>query len=233
MPRRQERESDLPHDFLGPARPDDPQRLALTELLEAARRRGFLGPGPVEDHIGHAEAVSAHMGPAPERALDLGTGAGIPGLVLALLWPGTRWTLLDGSLSRGRWLTAAVAHYLPDASNVEVVTARAEDAGRSPLRGKMSLVVARGFGRPAVTAECGAPFLRLGGRLVVTEPPAHQGGEGTEGGRRWESGGLELLGLTVGPRTPGPPAMQTLVQARLCPERYPRRTGVPAKRPLF
>ncbi len=109
---------------------------------------------------------------------------------------------------------------------VRVIAERAEQAGRSELRGRCELVVARSFGAPAVTAECGAPFLQPGGRLIVTEPP---------GGKpdRWDEDGLAVLGLTPGDRLVGRTAFQTLVQSRPCPDRFPRRVGIPAKRPLF
>jgi 16S rRNA (guanine527-N7)-methyltransferase len=109
---------------------------------------------------------------------------------------------------------------------VRVVAARAETAGRSDLRGEFDLVVARSFGPPAVTAECAAPFLRVGSRLLVTEPP---------GGlpHRWDPDGLAYLGLKVDARIVAPTAFQILIQDVVCPDRFPRRVGVPAKRPLF
>ena len=103
---------------------------------------------------------------------------------------------------------------------------RAEVAGRTDLRGTFDVVVARSFGRPTVTAECGAPFLKTGGRLVVAEPPEHDSG-------RWPQDGLARLGLTLGERADSPPAVQVLVQEKPCPDTFPRRNGVPAKRPLF
>ncbi|HET6966289.1 MAG TPA: hypothetical protein VFH58_16050, partial [Acidimicrobiales bacterium] len=104
---------------------------------------------------------------------------------------------------------------------------RAEEAGRRPdLRGTFDVVVARSFGGPAVTAECGAPFLVAGGRLVVAEPP---GGSAD----RWPAEGLEVLGLRPVEAMTEPSAFQVLLQQEPCPERFPRRTGIPAKRPLF
>ena len=109
-----------------------------------------------------------------------------------------------------------------------MVEGRAEElARRADLRGRFDLVVARGFGPPAVTAECGAGFLVVGGRLVVSEPP---------GGRpdRWPAEGLAPLGLEPGRRSRRAGASyQVLRQATACPDRYPRRVGIPAKRPLF
>jgi 16S rRNA (guanine527-N7)-methyltransferase len=157
--------------------------------------------------------------------VDLGSGGGLPGLPLALLWPASEWILLDGNLRRTAWLADAVSA-LGLQQRVEVVRARAEDAGRGPLRGGADLVVARSFAGPAATAECAAPLLKQGGVLIVAEPP---GGHPD----RWPATGLDLLGLEPSGQLAEPVAFQRLTQVRLCEERYPRPNGRPAKRPLF
>jgi 16S rRNA (guanine527-N7)-methyltransferase len=136
------------------------------------------------------------------------------------------WVLLDAGRRRTDFLTDAVAE-LGLAERVAVRRARAETAGRDPAcRGQFDLVVARGFGSPAVTAECAAPLLRTDGLVVVSEPP--------EAGDRWPNDGLTLLGLEPVGRFGLPDAgVQVLRQTRPCPERYPRRVGIPAKRPLW
>ena len=151
----------------------------------------------------------------------------MPGLPLALRWKATTWVLLDGMERRARALDAAVGALGLD-GRVAVHHDRAEAAGRdTTLRGAFDLVVARAFGPPAVTAECGVPFLRVGGRLAVSEPPGDDPG-------RWPADGLALLGsVPEAPRRVGQAAVQVLIQTDSCPDRYPRRVGVPAKRPLF
>lgn len=177
--------------------------------------------------LGFAEAWAAGTGQAAfaGRAVDLGSGGGLPGLALALCWPRSRWTLLD-SHGRAATFLHEAADQLELTERVRVVLGRAEDHGRQPdARGQAELVVARGFGPPAVTAECAAPLLAVGGHLVVSEPP--------EPGDRWPAAGLALLGLEPGPLVNMGASYRVLVQAQPCPEAYPRRTGVPAKRPFF
>lgn len=202
----------------------------LTDELELSQRLGFLGPGPVADHVTHARGFAVGLDAPPSRFLDLGSGGGVPGLVLATLWPSASVVLLDAGERRCAFLRDAVARLGLD-GRVDVVRQRAEEAGRSPaLRGTFDLVVARSFGAPAVTAECAAPFLEVGGLLVVSEPPEDRPGPG---GDRWPADGLAAVGLGVGPTWRAPYRYQALVQREPCPDRYPRRVGQPAKRPLF
>jgi 16S rRNA (guanine527-N7)-methyltransferase len=90
------------------------------------------------------------------------------------------------------------------------------------------VVVTRSFGPPSVTAECAVGFLQSpGGRLLVSEPPTPDAG-------RWSVDGLGLLGLAIGARVQrGGATVQVLSSTTALDERYPRRTGVPDKRPLF
>jgi 16S rRNA (guanine527-N7)-methyltransferase len=110
-------------------------------------------------------------------------------------------------------------------SRITVLCGRAEELGRDPeLRGHFDAVLARSFGRPSVTAECSAPFLRVDGLLVVSDPPT---------GSRWPAEELGLLGLEPIETISDPFHFTVLRQREACPDRYPRRTGIPAKRPLF
>jgi 16S rRNA (guanine527-N7)-methyltransferase len=202
----------------------DHDRERLLMAFGHAQELGFLGPGPLEPQIDRSLAFTAATDP-PKCALDLGSGGGVPGLVLAYAWPDSNWVLLDGSVRRCQFLTEAV-HELELRDRVDVVAARAEEAGRGALRQSRDLVVARGFGPAAVTAECGAPLLQPGGHLVVAEPP----GGAPE---RWPAEPLAALGLKVGRALVSPVALQVMRQVTPCPDRFPRRVGIPTKRPLF
>lgn len=205
----------------------DGGRTQLAAVLERSRGLGFLGPGPIERHLDQAEAFVTAVEQAPERLLDLGSGGGVPGLVLAARWPDIAIVLLDAQARRTVVLAAAVAE-LGWANRITVVTGRAEEVARRPgYRHGFDVVVARSFGPPAVTAECGAPFLGPGGVLLVAEPP-------TGDPARWPAAGLDRLGLADGGvvATDGGTVRRLRSVAR-CDERFPRRVGVPAKRPLF
>lgn len=197
----------------------------LLAWLERSRQLGLLGPAAVVDHVLHAGGFLDALAAVEGRVIDLGSGGGVPGLVIALARRELEVVLLEAMDKRCDFLRNAAAGLR--LSNVRVVQERAEMTGRGALRGSADAVVARGFGPPAVTAECAAPLLRVGGLLAVSEPPEGVGGD------RWPSQPLAALGLQPRVRRAGPPAIQMLEQAVACPPRYPRRVGVPAKRPLF
>jgi 16S rRNA (guanine527-N7)-methyltransferase len=222
----------------------------IEEVLLAAREAGFLGPGPIARHLRHAQgfvdvAKRQPQSTAVPRILDLGSGGGLPGLVIAAEWPQSTLVLLDANRRRVHFLERAVLSCGLQ-GRIQVVQQRAEVSGRDPVyRGLFDGVVARSFGAPAVVAECAAPFLRKGGWMIVSEPPAETVCTSEEENRelhppelpdesgRWPLAPLALLGLTPVGFVRQDFGYQVLRQTELCPERFPRRDGVPSRKPLF
>jgi 16S rRNA (guanine527-N7)-methyltransferase len=198
----------------------------LHEVLAQAQDLGYLGAAPVLAHLLHSTAFLPRIGPE-DRVADLGSGAGLPGLVIAVARPGATVLLVEVSERRADHLRRAVAA-LELGDRVEVEQRPAEQVGRDPRwRGTLSVVTARGFGPPAVVAECAAPLLGPGGQLIVSEPPASDGA-------RWD--GLATTDLPFGPVTidaAGDATVAVLALTDACPARYPRAAGTPARRPLF
>ena len=203
----------------------------LLEILERARAAGFLGPGPVEAHIVHstgfAEAAEAALGRQPVSFADLGSGGGVPGLVMSLRWAAARGVLVESARRRSGALGDAIAS-LGLEHRVEVLEQRAELVAQSgAYRERFEVVTARSFAEPAVTAEVGAGLVTVGGVLVVSEPP-HPSAD------RWPISGLQELGF--GAAEPIERAQAHFVVLRKvasAPERFPRAVGRPAKRPLW
>ena len=216
----------------------------VANALAQARAFGYLGPGPLQVHVDQAMAFGrtllAARGGAPREetdptalvelttdllVVDLGSGGGIPGLVLADLWPSSSWVFVDSHQRR----MATLAQVLADLgweSRCEIQVGRAEDTARiHSLRGSADAVVARGFAAPAVTAECAAGFLAVGGVLIVSEPPT--------GPDRWSDRGLARLGMKRSPVAAEPYRFFAACQKSLCPSTFPRAVGIPAKSPLF
>ena len=171
---------------------------ALLEQLERARALGFLGPGPVTSHVAHAPGVHRRRCASATVGWSIWAAAGeCRGWWSALARPDLEVVLVDAMAKRCRFLESAVAAL---GISVTVVEGRAEVVGRGPLRGSADAVLARSFGPPAVTAECAAPLLRVGGVLIVSEPP-----EATD---RWPAARSPSSGCVVQSRTwrhAGPP----------------------------
>jgi 16S rRNA (guanine527-N7)-methyltransferase len=165
------------------------------------------------------------------RLLDLGAGGGLPGIPLKIAWPAIELTLLESVGRKCRFLEQVADELALE--DVTVLEGRAEIYGRDPgHRGHYDLVVARAVAALPVLVEYALPFLRLGGRLAALKGmTAAAEIEAAENALR------ELGGAVIG--TPGfdPPdgPRQTVVLIEKrgpTPERYPRREGMPGKRPL-
>jgi 16S rRNA (guanine527-N7)-methyltransferase len=190
----------------------------LLAALDEGRGRGFLGPDQEPIAVArHAAGFAPALGDA-ERIMDLGSGGGVPGLVLAVVLPTATLALVDSSVSRTDWLHRLV-HRLGLDKRVRVVTARAEVLGHDrEWRESQDAVVARSFAPPLVVAECATAFVRLGGRFVVSEPPA----DGRE--ERWPEAELAVLGLQ---RVSWPDqAYAVLEKVAPCPAAVPRVSKV-------
>jgi 16S rRNA (guanine527-N7)-methyltransferase len=202
-------------------------------ILQRSAAEGFLGGMKVDDQIDHALGfvfvAESSLGRPPTSAIDLGSGGGIPGLILLSCWPECRLVLMDANERRTEFLSLELAEWNPPAP-IEVVRARAEDLGRdSGRREQFEVVTSRSFGPPAVTAECGSALLSVGGLLVVSEPPD------TDSPDRWPNEGLTQLGLEQAGqlRFDDRFGFQALSKVEALADRYPRRVGIPTKRPLF
>ena len=154
---------------------------ALLDALAASQALGMLGGRPVAEIVEHAQAFVGALTDVAGTVVDLGSGGGVPGLVIARARPDLRLVLVDRRASRTDHLRRLVGR-LDLGGRVDVVTA---DATSLSLRADAA--VARGFGPPDVTLRTASRLLQSGGLVVVSEPP-------TPDGARWPG---ELL-LAVG-----------------------------------
>lgn len=205
----------------------EPDWAALDAAWLPARQAGVLGGATTEVLIAHAAGYL----PAACRVddefsgIDLGTGAGVPGVVLAALRPLSRWVLVDASERRCHFASAAV-HALGLEHRVEVLHARVDDLAKEAAhRGAYDLVVARSFGPPAEVAECGLPLRAIDGRLVVSVTD--------ETLDHWTSAS-STLGVSVVPHEGEDGARYAIVQADSpVPATWPRRPAARRRAPLF
>jgi 16S rRNA (guanine527-N7)-methyltransferase len=208
-----------------------PGATELERILDDARDAGFLGPGPVESHIQHAEGfgeiAEGALGRVPASVADLGTGGGVPGLVLAARWSEARCIFVESNRKRSEALRWAIVRLGFDGRAV-VVEERAEAAGRDPAcRERFELVTARSFAPAAATAEIASGLAMVGGVVVVSEPPEPEPD-------RWPSVNLRQIGF--GPaeiRIAADAHFSVISKVEALVDEYPRRVGRPVKRPLW
>ena len=177
-------------------------------------------------------ALRFDMIPRKGRIIDVGTGAGFPGMPLALACPETQVTLMDAQQKRLTFLQAVIDEL--QVRNVTLVHSRAEDGARLPLhREQYDLAVARAVAPLAVLAEYLLPYVRVGGSALCWKGPALQ--EEMQQGRR----AAHLLGGKVeepiGCEFPGRAWQHLLLpiqKKEKTARQYPRKAGTPGKSPL-
>ena len=205
------------------------QHDALEAVWEPARAAGSLGSVSIEELRGHAEG---YISPSTRlergaRCVDLGTGVGVPGVLLAIEHSETTWRLLDSSSRRCEIALDAVRAAGLD-SRVEVVHGRADDYGHDPhWRSTNDLVVARLFGPPSEVAECGLPLLAEGGSLVVSVSDSTA--------TTWLAADLAPLAASVVERWETSSGAYLRVQrtGSAVADRFPRREAARRRAPLF
>jgi 16S rRNA (guanine527-N7)-methyltransferase len=168
-----------------------------------------------------------------QRLLDVGSGAGFPGLVLQIVCPELEVTLLEATRKKAGFLGYISGRL--GLAKIRIVNARAEDAGRDPeYREAYDWVVARAVADLAELVEYMLPFCRLGGACL-----ALKGGE-ISGEIEAAAKAIEVLGGRLARAIPVRLSAlrdlrrQVLVveKIRPTPSAYPRRPGIPHKRPI-
>jgi 16S rRNA (guanine527-N7)-methyltransferase len=209
------------------------QAVALLDLLEHDPH----APSSVRDaeravDIHLADSLSAldlECVRAARRLVDLGAGAGFPGLALALALPRSSIMLLEAAHRKCEFLARAIVR--AGATNATVVCARAEQWPDGIGLG--DLVTARAVGELALVCEYAAPLLALGGSLVAWKGTVSQQ-ERADGERAARELGLEPRTVIRTSPYPGCTGHTLHVYAKIAdtPARFPRRPGVARKQPL-
>ncbi|ABB15853.1 16S rRNA (guanine(527)-N(7))-methyltransferase RsmG [Carboxydothermus hydrogenoformans] len=183
-------------------------------------------------HFLDSTAVLIYRDLTDLNAVDIGTGAGFPGIPLKIMVPGLKLLLLDSLKKRCLFLERVVREL--NLTNVTVINERAENLGRQkPFRELFDVTFSRAVAEVRVLLEFHAPLLRLGGETILFKGPGVDE-ELKKAEKAAKQLGMELKDVYYY-RLPGNFGERSLVvykKLQNTPENYPRRPGIPEKRPL-
>lgn len=169
---------------------------------------------------------------AEQRILDLGTGAGLPGIPLKILYPQAQVYLVDSLQKRLHFLQEVIQKL--QLTNIHLVHGRAEDLGKDPqYREKFDLVLSRAVAALPVLSEYCLPLVKVGGQFAAAKGPKAQ----EELAQAQKA--IDLLGGKVQkiheyqlPYINEGRSIIIIEKVQATPKNYPRKAGIPAKRPL-
>jgi 16S rRNA (guanine527-N7)-methyltransferase len=200
----------------------------LVELARLISEWPGLVSGPTAELVDDSLVLLEHLGDAGS-VVDVGSGGGLPGLPLKIARPGLRLTLVESDQAKAAFLVRACATLGLD--DVQVLARRAEEVGRdSHFREAFDVAVARALAPMPVLVELCLPLVRVGGRLLAQKTER----EDVESARNAiETLGGRLSMVVAAPSDARRSGTVVVVdKVRPTPQSYPRRPGVPARKPL-
>ncbi|MCL6473204.1 MAG: 16S rRNA (guanine(527)-N(7))-methyltransferase RsmG [Firmicutes bacterium] len=164
--------------------------------------------------------------------VDIGAGAGFPGIPVKILRPDIQLTLIESSQKKARFLAHVIE--LLDLKDAWVYNGRAEDFGRKKEnRERFSLAVSRAVANLTVAVEYALPLLKVGGRFVIYKAThVLEEVSGAEKAIKLLGGRVEEIAKVVIPFLQAERYLVSIVKAAPSPRGYPRKAGLPTKRPL-
>ena len=187
-----------------------------------------LVSGPPDALIEDCLVLLDHLGDA-RTLVDVGSGGGLPGIPLKIARPELAVTLVEADQAKAAFLVQACSRL--DLRGVEVVAVRAEEAGRDARhREAFDVAVARALAPMPVLVELCLPFVKVGGRLLAQKTDKE---EVSDAGRAIELCGGGAPRTVLAPSAARAGGTVVIVpKMRPTPDAYPRRAGVPSRKPL-
>ena len=200
--------------------------------LEGLARLISQWPGlvsaPAEELIEDSLVLVEHLG-AGRRLVDVGSGGGLPGLPLKIVRPDLDVTLVEADGRKAAFLVRACAEL--GLSGVEVIDRRAEDVGRDErYREHFDVAVARAVAALPVLAELCLPLVRVGGRLLAQKTEGEEAADAARASELLGGGPPNVVAAPSAVRRTG--TIVVIEKIRPTPANYPRRPGVPGRKPL-
>jgi 16S rRNA (guanine527-N7)-methyltransferase len=200
----------------------------MDELVRLISGWPGLMASPDRALIDDSLVLLEHLGNA-HSLVDVGSGAGLPGIPIKIARPDLNVTLIEADQDKAAFLVYASAAL--DLEHVNVVARRAEEAAHDPaLRESFDIATARALAPLPVLVELCLPFVKVGGKLLAQKTESEDAAPAARG--------IELLGGNLSGVRAAPSASRsagTIVmidKVRPTPAQYPRRPGVPTRKPL-
>ena len=200
----------------------------LAELARLISEWPGLVSRPAAELIEDSLVLLDHLGEAT-RLVDVGSGGGLPGLPLKIARRNLNMTLVEADQAKAAFLIRSCAAL--GLHEVEVLARRAEDVGRDPLyRETFDVAVARALAPMPVLAELCLPLVRVGGRLLAQKTDRE---DLSVAQRAIDTLGGAINGVLAAPSSVRSAGTVVVVdKVRPTPAAYPRRPGIPSRRPL-
>jgi 16S rRNA (guanine527-N7)-methyltransferase len=200
----------------------------LVELARLISEWHGLTSRPAAELIDDSLVLLDHLGEA-SRVVDVGSGGGLPGLPLKIARPDLSVTLVEADFDKAAFLVRACATL--GLRDVEVVARRAEEVGQDPVyREVFDVAVARALAPMRVLAELCLPLVKVGGRLLAQKTETEE----VNGALRAidAMGGALKVVVAAPSAARGAGTVVIVDKVRSTPPAYPRRPGVPGRKPL-
>lgn len=205
-------------------------------LLDYNQRVNLTGARDLDElevrHLLDSLTVAPHLPEGPATVIDVGSGGGMPGLPLAIVRPDLQFTLLDSVGKKAAFLEQTVATLGLD--NIAVVNARAELAAQTwDYRQRFHVAVSRAVAELPLLIELTIPFLRLLGRAILMKK-GDVAEEVARARRSLRTMGGDIVEVAASPLPDLLPEHQLVIIEKTRPTQaqYPRRPGIPERRPL-
>jgi 16S rRNA (guanine527-N7)-methyltransferase len=200
----------------------------LAELARLISEWPGLTSRPAAELIDDSLVLLDHLGEG-QKVVDVGSGGGLPGLPLKIVRPDLSLTLVEADQDKAAFLVRTCA--VLGLGDVQVLARRAEEVGHEPLyREAFDIAVARALAPMRVLAELCLPLVKVGGRLLAQKT---EGEELSAAGHAIEAMGGVLKAVIAAPSAArGTGTVVIVDKVRSTPPAYPRRPGVPKRKPL-